>query len=47
MSVFEQEYLKDLLARHSGNISRAAREAGMDRKTIHRMLSKYEMESPR
>jgi DNA-binding NtrC family response regulator len=47
MAVFEQEYLKDLLARHSGNISRAAREAGMDRKTIHRMLSKYEMESPR
>jgi DNA-binding NtrC family response regulator len=47
MSHFEQEYLRDLLARHAGNISRAAREAGMDRKTIHRMLSKYEMDSGR
>jgi DNA-binding NtrC family response regulator len=43
MSLFEKEYLRDLLARHAGNISRAAREAGIDRKTIHRMLSKYEM----
>jgi DNA-binding NtrC family response regulator len=47
ISVFEQEYLKDLLARHSGNISRAARQAGMDRKTIHRMLTKYEIQSSR
>jgi len=47
MSVFEREYLKDLLSRNSGNISKAARQAGMDRKTIHRMLSKYEMEAGR
>ena len=45
MSVFEKEYLRELLARHGGNISRAAREAGIDRKTIHRMLSKYELEA--
>lgn len=44
MSLFEKEYLKDLLSRHSGNISRAARQAGIDRKTIHRMLSKYAMQ---
>lgn len=43
IALFEREYLKDLLARNSGNISRAARQAGMDRKTIHRMLSKYQM----
>ncbi len=41
---FEREYLEELLERVGGNISRAAREAGIDRKTIHRMLNKYEME---
>jgi DNA-binding NtrC family response regulator len=44
ISEFEQEYLRDLLARHRGNISEAARHAGIDRKTIHRMLSKYHLE---
>jgi DNA-binding NtrC family response regulator len=41
---FEKEYLRDLLRRHSGNISQAARTAGIDRKTIHRMLAKYELD---
>jgi DNA-binding NtrC family response regulator len=45
VSVFEREYLRDLLERNGGNISRAARQAGMDRKTIHRMLAKYELDS--
>ncbi len=44
ISMFEKEYLRDLLRRHGGNISQAARSAGIDRKTIHRMLSKYELE---
>jgi len=38
---FERAYLERLLARNAGNISRAAREAGIDRKTIHRLLNKY------
>ncbi|MBB4637082.1 sigma-54-dependent transcriptional regulator [Longimicrobium terrae] len=41
---FEKEYLRDLLKRHNGNISQAARTAGIDRKTIHRMLTKYDLE---
>jgi DNA-binding NtrC family response regulator len=40
---FEKEYLRDLLRRHDGNISQAARSAGIDRKTIHRMLAKYDL----
>jgi DNA-binding NtrC family response regulator len=44
---FEKEYLQDLLARNGGNISQAARQAGIDRKTIHRMLSKHELEAGR
>jgi DNA-binding NtrC family response regulator len=44
---FEKEYLTDLLSRNGGNISQAARQAGIDRKTIHRMLAKHEMEAGR
>jgi len=45
ITAFEKEYLQDLLKRHNGNISQAARTAGIDRKTIHRMLAKYEIEA--
>jgi DNA-binding NtrC family response regulator len=38
---FEREYLVHLLARHRGNISRAAAEAGIDRNYIHRLVKKY------
>jgi DNA-binding NtrC family response regulator len=44
VSYFEKEYLRDLLRRHGGNISQAARTAGIDRKTIHRMLAKYDLD---
>jgi DNA-binding NtrC family response regulator len=44
ISDFEQGYLRELLARNGGNISQAARQAGIDRKTIHRMLTKYQVE---
>lgn len=43
IAAFEQKYLVELLARHDGNISQAAREAEIDRKTIHRMLQKYDL----
>jgi DNA-binding NtrC family response regulator len=41
LRVFTQEYLADLLHRHGGNISQAAKTAGVDRKTLHRLLSKH------
>ncbi len=46
IDAFERAYLRELLERHHGNISRAAREAGIDRKTIHRLLKKHAL-SPR
>jgi DNA-binding NtrC family response regulator len=42
---FEKEYLSDLLTRNGNNISRAAKEAGIDRKTIHRLLNKYKLDA--
>jgi two-component system response regulator AtoC len=38
---FAETYLTDLLRRHGGNISQAARTAGVDRKTLHRLLAKH------
>ncbi len=44
---FEREYLTHLLAKHKGNISRAANEAGIDRNYIHRLIKKYGLEIER
>ena len=44
---FERDYLTTLLARHRGNISRAASEAGIDRNYIHRLVKKYGLEVDR
>ena len=44
---FERDYLRALLARHRGNISRAASEAGIDRNYIHRLVKKYGLEIDR
>jgi DNA-binding NtrC family response regulator len=45
LQAFAQEYLTDLLRRHGGNISQAAKTAGVDRKTLHRMLAKHRIEA--
>src|SRR5262245_28395636 len=43
MSVLEASYLRDLLARHEGNVSAAAKDAGIDRKTFHRLINKHHL----
>ncbi|MCB9557191.1 MAG: sigma 54-interacting transcriptional regulator [Deltaproteobacteria bacterium] len=40
---FAREYLKRLVARTAGNIARAAREAGIDRKHLYALLGKYDL----
>lgn len=46
IEAFERQYLIDLLDRHNGNVSRAARVAQMDRKTITRLMKKHEIKRP-
>ncbi|MFQ5830706.1 MAG: sigma-54-dependent transcriptional regulator [Candidatus Methylomirabilia bacterium] len=46
MSELEAAYLADVLKRHGGNVSQAARAAGVDRKTFHRLLNKYSLRGP-
>ncbi len=41
IEAFERQYLIDLLDRHDGNVSKAARAADMDRKTITRLMKKH------
>ena len=41
VEAFERNFLLDLLKRNEGHMSRAAREAGVDRKTIERMIKKH------
>lgn len=41
VEVFEKDYLEDLLKRNKNNVSRAAREAKIDRKHLRNLLIKY------
>jgi two-component system response regulator HydG len=44
VSDFERDYLVSLLERHNMNISRVAREAGIDRRHVYRLMKKYEIQ---
>jgi DNA-binding NtrC family response regulator len=44
MGEFESNYLATLLATHRGNVSHAARAAGKDRRTLQRLLRKYNLD---
>jgi len=39
----ETAYVQDILQRNSGNVSQAAKAAGIDRKTFHRLLNKHHL----
>ena len=43
---FEQDYVKQMMEKHAGNITRAAREAGKDRRAFARLAKKYRISGP-
>jgi DNA-binding NtrC family response regulator len=45
IQAFAEEYLSNLMRRHAGNVSQAARTAGIDRKTLHRLLVRHGVRS--
>jgi transcriptional regulator of acetoin/glycerol metabolism len=45
MAVLEASYLRQLLDRQHDNISAAAKVAGIDRKTFHRLVTKHRIRS--
>ncbi|MFE8604664.1 sigma 54-interacting transcriptional regulator [Archangium violaceum] len=42
---FEREYVTSVLTRCEGNLSRAARESGLHRKSIERLVKKYQLDA--
>jgi len=43
--VFEKNYLESLMRRNEGNISKSAKEAGIERRNFQRLLKKYDIGS--
>lgn len=43
LDVFERHYVEQLLARHEGNVSRAAGEAGVDRNHLAKLAKKHDL----
>ena len=46
LAAFESRYLKALMQRHGGNVSQAARDAGIERAYLQRLIRKYDVKSP-
>jgi DNA-binding NtrC family response regulator len=42
---FERDYLMKMLERYSGNVTQAAKQSGINRRTFHRLLNRYQIDS--
>jgi DNA-binding NtrC family response regulator len=47
VTAFEVRYLADLLDWAGGNVSRAAKKAGLDRMHLHRLISRFDLRRPK
>jgi DNA-binding NtrC family response regulator len=45
VEIFERGYLRELMARHGGNVTAASQQAGMLRSALQRLLRKYQLKS--
>ena len=46
VNAFERRYLAALWARHDYNLTRAAEQAGLNRKTFRELLQKHDLDRP-
>ncbi|NKB67535.1 MAG: response regulator [Candidatus Latescibacteria bacterium] len=44
---FERRYIQETLQKYRGNVSRSAAHIGIDRRSLHRLLAKYELVASR
>ena len=42
---FEERYVRELLKEFKGNVSAAARRAGIDRMSLHKILTRYDLDA--
>ncbi len=42
---FEEQYVKKLVKHHKGNVSASARQAGIDRMSLHKILARYGLDA--
>ena len=42
---FERRYIVEVLSKYDGNISRSADHSGIDRRSLHRLLAKYQIDA--
>jgi len=45
LDIFEAQYVRDILSEAEGNVSKAARDSGMDRRSVQRILKRLEDKS--
>lgn len=45
LSTFERDYLMKMLERYGGNVTKAAQHSGVNRRTFHRLLNRYQISS--
>ena len=44
-SNIQEQYIRGLLKKFHGNVTQAAQHAGIERRSLHRLMSKYDIQS--
>ncbi|MFC2141279.1 helix-turn-helix domain-containing protein, partial [Acidobacteriota bacterium] len=47
LDVLEKQHIMEILDRNKGNISKSAKDLGIDRVTLYNKIKRYEIEKPK